>query len=126
MFKHVCNKAQWVKGHALNRDAILKEIGIADPSNYYQVEPVGLMAVVHQMFGLHESDFRLVYTEYPPESREIKFQFVLIRDREKGKDAVDLMNSRELPRLPYDIEPTGCKDLEVSLTMLGLDEILIT
>ena len=98
-------KAQWVKGHILNRDAILNEFGIKDPSSI-KVEEVGLMAVVHQIYGLHESDFRLVYTEYPsPESGDVKFQFVLIRDNEFSKDAVDIMESRELPRLPYDIEP---------------------
>jgi hypothetical protein len=104
VFNLVCGKALWVKGHALNRDAILKEVG-GDPSST-AVEEVGLMAVVHQIFGLHESDFRLVYTEYPPPgSGDVKFQFVLIRDNAFGKDAVDLMKSRELPRLPYDIEP---------------------
>ena len=64
------------------------------------------MAVVHQIFGLHESDFRLVYIEHPPpESEDVKFQFVLIRDNEFGKDAFNIMESRELPRLPYGIEP---------------------
>ena len=84
-----------IKGAAGQRPCS-QPVGIKDPSSI-KVEEVGLMAVVHQIYGLHESDFRLVYIEHPPpESEDVKFQFVLIRDNEFGKDAVDIMESREL------------------------------
>ena len=93
-----------IKGAAGQRPCS-QPLGIKDPSSI-KVEEVGLMAVVHQIYGLHESDFRLVYIEHPPpESEDVKFQFVLICDNEFGKDAFNIMESRELPRLPYDIEP---------------------
>ena len=62
------------------------------------------MAVLHQMFALHERDFCLVYKQYAAPTTPPETLFVIIRDEETGKDAVKLMESRKLPLLPFDIQ----------------------
>ena len=61
------------------------------------------MAVLHQMFALHEKDFCLVYKQYPPSTIPAETLLVLVRDEETGKEAAKLMESRKLPILPFDI-----------------------
>jgi hypothetical protein len=46
-------KGLWVRGHALNRDAIFKKVCAVPDAPYTEA---GLMAIVHQTFGLHETD----------------------------------------------------------------------
>jgi hypothetical protein len=95
-------KGFWVRGHALNRDAIFKKV-CADPNAPYT--EAGLMAIVHQTFGLHERDFCPVFSTYLPSS-DANFQFVLIHDMEISPNSIKLMTeeSRELMRLPYNID----------------------
>ena len=95
---------RWVKGHALKRDAILNAIGITSPSKILTVPKAGPMAVLHQMFALHERDFCLVYKQYPAPTTPPETLVVIIRDEETGKDAVELMEPRRLPLLPFDIQ----------------------
>ncbi|KAK2459437.1 hypothetical protein APHAL10511_008548 [Amanita phalloides] len=97
------NRALWVRGHALKRDPILNAIGITSPSEILAVPKVGPMAVLHQMFALHEKDFCLVYKQYPPSTIPAETLLVLVRDEEIGKEAAELMESRKLPILPFDI-----------------------